>query len=131
MPSLSSAARTKSPASSSPRGGANAGASPTRPAPTPGIAPPPGAAPGAAADSGDRATARRADEVGGEALLAGRGQTLEAHEREVEEGRGGYGEIDIHAGSRIAVIPAPQGPAARLRTARPWRRSRARRSLRR
>ena len=59
------------------------------------------------ADGRDRATAGRADEIGGEALLPGRGQALETHEREVEEGRGRNGEIDIHAGSRIAVIRAP------------------------
>ena len=52
------------------------------------------------ADGGDRASARRAQELGREPLLAERGQRLEADERQVEEDRGGDDEVG-HGRPRI------------------------------
>jgi hypothetical protein len=53
------------------------------------------------ADGGDRASARRAHELGGEPLLAERRQRLQADEREVEKDRGGDDEVG-HGRSRIS-----------------------------
>ena len=47
----------------------------------------------------DRAAARRAHQLAGEALLARLGQRLEPDEREVEEGRGGDCEFDAEHGA--------------------------------
>ncbi len=55
------------------------------------------------ADGRDRASAGRAEELGGEPLLAERGQRLQPDERQVEEDRGGDDEVG-HGRSRITGV---------------------------
>ena len=52
----------------------------------------------------DRAAARRAEELGGESLLAELGERLEPDERQIEKDRGGDDEVG-HGRSRIDVTP--------------------------
>src|SRR5689334_1536039 len=76
-PSATSAARTNAPSASSPSGEASAARRPRR-------------------------AAGRAQQVLGMALLAGRGQRVEPHEREVDERRIGADEVDGHSANASA-----------------------------
>ncbi len=59
----------------------------------------------------DRASPGRADEVAGEPLLTGSRQRLETHEREVEKGRDGDGDVDGHPGEDSGPDRAPGHPS--------------------
>ena len=67
-----------------------------------------------------RATAGRAEELGGEPLLAERGQRLEPDERQIEEDRCGDDEVG-HGRRRISGSALMRrGLGSRLRSGRPW-----------